>query len=260
LMDPTITAIEADILMGHVKGREASSVGRIPIMAHPPDRVSDLFLDDFLEACMEDGLRHLKLDFKELLALQVSLPILASHAKRFWENGQSIFINADILPGPGRKGAPATIPADEFFAAVLGHCPGIPLSLGWTCCTAAFGEGYTKADCEEMLRVYKEYVHKLPVASGGVVFAVSLRLAQKSFPELVNLLRHAPTSQLLLWTGNGELAVSPTTVTRLRSWAKNEGVSERVGFDCRTSETVLEAWCNDLLICLGGIWHWLGMM
>ena len=72
LTDPDVTAIEADIRMGR-----CGLVTCVPIMAHPPATSSDLLFKEFLDRAVADGTRHLKLDFKELDAVEPCLELLA---------------------------------------------------------------------------------------------------------------------------------------------------------------------------------------
>lgn len=83
-------------------GQELPTTGeRRPILAHPPDEQSDLLLDDFLEVTLNEGSKHIKLDFKSTEVVRVCLPVVASHLSKANANGQALFLNADILPGPG---------------------------------------------------------------------------------------------------------------------------------------------------------------
>ena len=118
-----MTAIEADIMMAI--GTDGQLV---PVMAHPSlwDHKSltewDVTFEEFLDLCIADGKRHLKLDFKELAAVE---PCAKLVAKRLWQlraTGQGVFLNADILPGPNRRGAPS-LPANRFLTLWRQHCP-----------------------------------------------------------------------------------------------------------------------------------------
>lgn len=79
LSSPHITAIESDIIM---------AAGR-PVMAHPPARSSDLTFETFLDACIADGHRHLKLDFKVWAAVEPCLELLAARKLQLLSNGQA---------------------------------------------------------------------------------------------------------------------------------------------------------------------------
>lgn len=117
LSDSSITAIEADIMLGTPQAPSPVMVGRakrpgvigsgsvgalvdalVPVMAHPrllqklsrspPPPKSDLTFVDFLERCIEDGSRHLKLDFKHMGAVEPCLQLLASKWHLLHSNGQ----------------------------------------------------------------------------------------------------------------------------------------------------------------------------
>ncbi|CAJ1343744.1 unnamed protein product, partial [Effrenium voratum] len=204
-----ITAIEADILMGCISGEgSAPNAEGTPIMAHPPWRVSDLGFEEFWESCLSEGRHHLKLDFKDLRSLQLCLPKVAASKSRLAEKGQAVWINADILPGPNRRGEVCPIPATEFFAALKATCPGVPVSLGWRT-ARGFRDAYTAQDIAAMLDLCQGDV------SGGTVFAISARLALRDPEPLLALLRLKPGSQLLLWTGAGEAPLPSWRFKRL---------------------------------------------
>jgi len=162
---PRITAIEADIVMGQVLTesfkKKSMTVNNnlnhhhhsdviLPIMAHPPQRESDLTLERFLERTIP-GTIHLKLDFKESSVLVPSLDLIAQrfHTMRIkqqkesvereekkgkeeisstktetvvdTETIQTLFLNCDILSGPGYRYCHPKMDADFFISTCLGH-------------------------------------------------------------------------------------------------------------------------------------------
>lgn len=116
-----ITAIEADILMGTTNTSVAAFSDKVrtsppqPIMSHPPDRESDLSFARFMKLATDGGKlrKHVKLDFKEMETTGPCLDILR-HLK-FDCDGKTIFLNADIIPGPGRTLDDIAVPADIFL-------------------------------------------------------------------------------------------------------------------------------------------------
>lgn len=72
--------IEADVSMGTVVGRDAKI---LPIMAHPPLKTSDLSLEEFLDTVLSyKKPKGIKLDFKDLEAVEMSLMMLKSRANK----------------------------------------------------------------------------------------------------------------------------------------------------------------------------------
>lgn len=67
--------VEADIVLGTV----GNSSEIIPIMAHPPNKTSDLSLADFLTAMVKHKKKGVKLDFKTIEAFNASLELLTKH-------------------------------------------------------------------------------------------------------------------------------------------------------------------------------------
>eukprot|EP00929_Paragymnodinium_shiwhaense_P007230 TRINITY_DN111163_c0_g1_i1.p1 TRINITY_DN111163_c0_g1~~TRINITY_DN111163_c0_g1_i1.p1 ORF type:complete len:351 (-),score=73.97 TRINITY_DN111163_c0_g1_i1:818-1870(-) len=261
LEDEDCTAIEADILLGTLAPDAAELCGLSekaaqrsrPIMAHPPLKTSDLSFQAFLARTLgvAEGRRHLKLDFKDLSAVEPCIAEVAANRKQLLERGQAVFFNADILPGPGRRGQQPTIGADAFLRAIAAKAPGAILSLGWSVDVKA-KEAYTEMDCLNMATAYDAYVSMCAAAQKprlpcGVVFAVSVRLAARDPVPFVGLLRQVPGSQLLLWTGTHEPPIDRTTVDWLQAYYRELGLNARVGYDVRTVPSPLRSLYADLL-------------
>lgn len=230
LKDPAITAIEVDVAMGYLTGPSGSGTALVPVMAHPPVLTSDLSFQTFLDEVIRDGRRHVKFDFKDLEAVQLCLPLLAEHSEQLAANGQAVWLNADVLPGPGLRSWRCAVPADAFFDAAQRHCPGAHLSLGWKANPVGL-ESYTEADCKAMAELFRRHRQS---AKGGIVFAVAARAASKNLDPLVALLAQVPGSQLLFWTGTWEPPILATTKGRLREAFAALGLGSRCGFDVRT--------------------------
>jgi Uncharacterized conserved protein (DUF2181). len=165
LYDRDITAIEADIVMGRLLLDDSGVVQ--PIMAHPPNVTSDLTFDCFMELAAKekrDGIpyKHLKLDFKQLETLEPALNSLHTVMSR-QDNAydKTIFLNADILHGPGKRSSPLHIDADTFIDTCLrftrkqgstNDLVKYSLSLGWSVDCRSF-TGYTSSDVDHMMKV-----------------------------------------------------------------------------------------------------------
>mmetsp|Transcript_46632 Transcript_46632/g.110883 ORF Transcript_46632/g.110883 Transcript_46632/m.110883 type:complete len:404 (+) Transcript_46632:39-1250(+) len=258
LSNPGITAIEADIRMGVLTTADGPRHD-VAVMAHPPSRSSDLSFEEFLEACIKDGGRHLKLDFKDIESVEQCLPLVAAARSRLRANGQALWLNADLLPGPGAAMLFSPLQADRFLQLVQEHCPGAHLSLGWS--VNPLGRAcYTEDDCKAMGKLWKAHTARTSASgllSGDVVFAVSLRLAERDTRHLVELLEDVEGSQLLFWTGTWEPAVRSSTLTRLRAALEKAGVRDRCGYDCKVSLTaghvdrLFEKFVQAVASCIG---------
>jgi len=138
LTDSTITAIEVDILMGYEIQKDETypllesnlsteKVGRIPIMAHPPELESDLTMQDFLMKASNPKdsnkkiLKHIKLDFKEMDAVEPTIAAIDKQGIRFDTNA-SIYLNADVLPGPAMRKELPKMKGDDFLSICLASC------------------------------------------------------------------------------------------------------------------------------------------
>lgn len=139
--------LEADVVMRECDPKE-------PIMAHPPAQDSDIILKEWLQEVKEQQ-KGIKLDFKRLNAafihifdftkralacdantvlyftsLEAVAPSLVLLEKVLAKTNLPVWINADVLPGPGGHVQP--LDPQAFLSAVRDLPPHMVLSLGWT--------------------------------------------------------------------------------------------------------------------------------
>ncbi|CAJ1403744.1 unnamed protein product [Effrenium voratum] len=227
LQNPEVTAIEVDVAMGYFTGNPGK---KMPVMTHPPLLTSDLTFEDFLDKLIEDKRRHVKFDFKDLESVERCLPVLAERSSELARNGQAVWLNADVLPGPGLRRWSCAVPAEEFLSKAEEYCPGAHLSLGWKANPVGL-EAYNEADCKAMAQICRHH------AKQNVVFAVAARAAARDFQPLADLLAQIPGSQLLFWTGAWEPPLLNTTLVKLQESLANHGLLQRCGFDCRVLDS-----------------------
>jgi hypothetical protein len=211
LLDEDINAIEADIVMGHhrkekeddEKAAEDEKISSTttnsisitePIMAHPPNTISDLSFEGFIHRCttkdcsrqqQHHQYKHLKLDFKDIETIEPALNTLKKSIIQVDENNsnlnststtttfdKSIFLNADILKGPGcntKNQQLAVIDADKFMEKCLLFINNLTtsqeedlskrriiMSLGWKVDCRSF-YGYTDLQIKEMKDIIEKY-------------------------------------------------------------------------------------------------------
>jgi hypothetical protein len=267
-----ITSIECDVMMSrdddHDKDDPNTDNLIVPILSHPPHRTSDLTLEGMLLAVTEKEetatttlgrnrrnlIKHLKLDFKELRALAPSLDLLHQ-----WDIGNAfqkcIVLNADILPGPGRRDPSlVVVPADEFLSTCLGFVerdrslhPDRALqfifSLGYQCDWASDdNEGYLGSDAAAMKELVEKY-HLVPSKDrsgaddeGGIVpmiiLALNARLLAKNLSTFDSFLMEYVSVRILAWTGSGEPPIPLAEVEKIRNYFVMKGMSGRIEFDC----------------------------
>ncbi|XP_056395273.1 protein FAM151B [Hyla sarda] len=178
--------IEADILLRGTGDRE-------PIMAHPPATDSDINLRDWL-AKVSTSNKGIKLDFKSLEAVLPSMKILDTMKDNLH---QPVWINADILTGPGGN---VSVDATEFLQVVTSFFSDVTLSLGWT--TAWHpdkpNEGYNWEMVREMENICKNL-------SQPVTFPVRAALVRQSWPQLQWLLQSSDRYSLTVWSGKDDI-------------------------------------------------------
>ena len=103
----------------------------------------------------------MKLDFKDIEAVKPTLESLAKHSQSLSLNNGCIYLNADVLPGPGRSRA--GMDPDEFLQIcqdVL--CANQELknvsfySLGWSLDRRSY-ENYNGDHVDEMVTLIQRY-------------------------------------------------------------------------------------------------------
>ncbi|KAG7481281.1 hypothetical protein MATL_G00065020 [Megalops atlanticus] len=183
--------IEADILQ---RGHEPKE----PIMAHPPETDSDITLREWLkEVVISD--KGIKLDFKSLQAVAPSMALLEEVRGQL---SGPVWINADILPGPGGKATP--LEARAFLEAVGPLHPGDVLSLGWTTGWSPDADNRVSGYSWEMVREMEEVCGAL---KQPVTFPVRAALLPQSFPQLQWLLQQSERYSLTVWIGQSDRLV-----------------------------------------------------
>eukprot|EP00043_Microstomoeca_roanoka_P019601 m.223677 g.223677 ORF g.223677 m.223677 type:complete len:270 (-) comp17026_c9_seq4:3418-4227(-) len=181
--------IEVDVLQ---------SEANVPILAHPPARVSDLSVSDLLQTIINfseqslaeqhtDEARILKLDFKDPNSVDPTLLLLQEFKVDLvsWE----IWLNADILQGPGGR-IPLFDP-DDFIVKCKDYGT---LSLGWTTSMYTRTFGYTLDMAEQMLQLCRKHAIARPPT-----FALSASYAMESHPVVIQLLTAIDKSTVTLW-------------------------------------------------------------
>mmetsp|Transcript_22451 Transcript_22451/g.27514 ORF Transcript_22451/g.27514 Transcript_22451/m.27514 type:complete len:315 (-) Transcript_22451:23-967(-) len=265
LEDSRISAIEADILMG--TDNNDQSLQLQPIMSHPPDTSSDLNFRNFLrlstshnverkEYCIK---KHLKLDFKEIGAVKPVLEMLDDVLLRKQNNNKlkTIFLNADILNGPGVRYESLPVACEDFIKTCLqfmkqdtnwqAQCA---FSIGWKVDCRSFS-GYTDEDIHSMKSVLKKY--DLIRSCQGVVLAVNARLVAMNPQPFVSIMKEIPELQILIWTGTGEPQISKRKIMSIKTYFESEGFIDRIGFDCKIAPSFLSGVFYDTAVDTVGI-------
>jgi hypothetical protein len=262
LQSDTITAIETDLIMGFIKANNNGSTNtadvtasdgqeKVPIMAHPPNTHSDLFTEEFIDtmrASSQFSFKVIKLDFKEQETLEPTLTAFVNA-----QLPTTIFLNADILPGPGRREQGAvTIDAAYFMETCLKYIrhhqqqsssyattTRFAFSLGFkTMFTDIIG--YTAEDIKAMAFIIDHYELFQMDGDVGVVLALNARLLEKSLTQFDSMLAEYPKLQLLAWTGKGELPIPLSLVHSLQNHFEKTGMKQRIGYDCQVREDLNE--------------------
>mmetsp|Transcript_25338 Transcript_25338/g.54506 ORF Transcript_25338/g.54506 Transcript_25338/m.54506 type:complete len:284 (-) Transcript_25338:40-891(-) len=198
-----VEAIEADIIYSEVKSQA--------VMGHPPSIDGDLTLASFLQQLRHVNFQQqhddqqtecplLKLDFKSMIALQSSLTDIKNYLTHLPSClHQRVWINADILPGPGEDMNDATaqkkmqpkFDAAEFLQVVTTELPETVLSIGWTTSLADVHAVYTDQMVDEMVECAKPY--------SAVTFPVRASCFMKSWGALQTLYQKNEKWTITLW-------------------------------------------------------------
>ncbi|KAF3696242.1 Protein FAM151B [Channa argus] len=178
--------IEADVI---IRGKDPKE----PIMAHPPDTDSDITLKDWLQGVKTHS-KGIKLDFKSLDAVSPSMALL-EEVLNDWS--PPVWVNADILSGPGGQATP--LEHQAFLSAVTDLPARTVLSLGWTTGWTAgkVNPGYSWEMVQRMEEICRTLKHP-------VTFPVRAALLAQSSSQLTWLLQQSDRYTLTVWTGQDD--------------------------------------------------------
>lgn len=155
-----IHAIEADVIYSEAKGQS--------VMGHPPQVDGELTLSSLLHQVRESNFQSdaniLKLDFKSMKALKSSIGDVENYLKDLPHRlHQHVWINADILAGPGGgEGEDMQPKFDavkfmELLTAQSSMMKSTTLSIGWTTSLTDIHAPYTLDMINEMLTLLRPY-------------------------------------------------------------------------------------------------------
>jgi len=202
-LNDDIDMIEGDIILGYLIGNE---VNQQSIMGHPPDNKSDTTLEIFLQNITDYNnkkpkvLKGVKLDFKDINGFQNGIPIV----KNFGKNLEPIWLNADILKGPGNASEPVN--AEKFLTGAKEIGTNNTLSIGWTTVwnNTLPNAKYEQNHIDEMIKTIKDN----NVANRNITFPVRAAFVANSQKELENLLTKTKETKnnatLTIWSGQGD--------------------------------------------------------
>jgi Uncharacterized conserved protein (DUF2181) len=268
-------------------------------MAHPPNMYSDLSMEDLIEILVmnansrqqeqssnsadsntfgtgsstrittaannKHNNKVIKLDFKEQETIEPTLKALV-HAQQLPTT--TIFLNADILPGPGRREpGVVTIDAAYFLETCQNYIqqhhqqqhhqqPQQSASHKSTSTTTRFAfslgfktmfsdvVGYTTDDVNAMTLLIDHYdlfqQKTSDSGSGGevvdVVLALNARLLEKKVTQFDSMLAKYPKLQLLVWTGKGEPPIPQSIRQSIQDHFETTGMTQRIGYDCQVRD------------------------
>ena len=195
----SVMMIEGDIIY--------SPESKKVVMAHPPERRSDLSFDEWLKEIIDKG-KGAKLDFKDPR-------VISSCLKKVKELKPDvpIVIHADTVKGPG--GEKPIINTNEFLKQIKNTYPQGLISIGWTT-EIDPKEKYKKNYIEDMLKATEK-------VKEDITYPVRAYYLPKSLEE-VKLLLKDPTTTITIW--NNE--VLPKDLLEL---IKKETDPERTFYD-----------------------------
>ncbi|KNC81479.1 hypothetical protein SARC_06207 [Sphaeroforma arctica JP610] len=231
LADELIIFVEADVAYGTWQETGTSkaemeekvtdeSQRKDLVMCHPPMYVSNLRLVDlvaFVVGC--ERVRVLKLDFKDPNAVEPSMKVLKKNDKLDVATNLELWLNADILTGPG--GTDALFSPDDFIDQTL-EFPGAVLSLGWTTgVTSPRDLGYTTQMVTDMLTL----CGRSELKGLHITFPVHGVHALNSEKDMLRLLDADPLYTITFW-GEADMHVV--------DWIENTFPPDRVYVDLQT--------------------------
>lgn len=186
-----INFLEADVSLGNVIGPNPEI--SVPIMAHPPNKESDISLQNWIERVInaETG-KGVKLDFKSIEIVEPSLKILKIHQNKL---KFPVWLNADIIQGPVNAST-TPVNSTQFLELCQQYFPTLTLSVGWTTEVVINKKGsYTWSYIKEMLDVLNCAKINQPLT-----FPIRAIFISSSIDQLIWLLDAFPNSTLTIWS------------------------------------------------------------
>ena len=205
-----VMMMEGDIML--------SKNGKEVIMAHPLETASDLTFEKWFSTLIENK-KGAKLDFKTHHAIIPAFEIMQS----IKDISIPIFINADIIEGPGGK--ISFFETEEFISLSKKYFPKATLSIGWT--TSTLDEKFTSEMIERGIEAASKW-------EGHVNFAIRSSLIIKSWKAIKKIFDN-PNYTITVWNssnhwdeifGSGELS----------KWIKDNVDRDKTFYDIIDSE------------------------
>lgn len=219
--------IEADIVLGTLNTSESSVP--IPIMAHPPNNISDLSLESFLSQILNYNTNNhskqkgIKLDFKSIEVFEASQPIINSLWIKITSSKCPIWLNADIIAGPVNA---TTTPVDhKRFLNISRTLTSSTLSIGWTTNWGPkyeIGE-YNNKEIQEMVAAING--SDIKHDSHNITFPVRAGIAANSLTQLDSLystIKKTHNVTFTIWSGVDD----NVNVKKLRNFILHFGVDK----------------------------------
>ena len=161
-----LQAIEADIIYSESKSQA--------VMGHPPLTDSDLSLSSLLQQVkhinfqspgsnLDSSVNILKMDFKSMKALKSSMKDIKEYLEGLPPQlHQYVWLNADILPGPGGEEGDKMKPEFDPYEFMdlltkFSWTKATTLSIGWTSSLHDIHAPYTSEMIDEMLTLLTKY-------------------------------------------------------------------------------------------------------
>ncbi|XP_067949751.1 uncharacterized protein [Watersipora subatra] len=198
-----VNGIEADVIL---KNEGTIDQELLPIMAHPPALRSDITLRLFLHQTIV-GDSMIKLDFKSISSVELSLQILSQLSDQI---KVPVWLNADILKGPGNVGLPP-VDATSFLKKIeTSQFKHYTLSLGWTSSVEVL-QSYSWEHVYDMYKLLKPRI----VSSQSITFPVNAALLRGSIIPLKWLCEQFDSS-LTIWQSQAHVEISELVYARIK--------------------------------------------
>eukprot|EP00924_Labyrinthula_sp_SR-Ha-C_P015726 snap_masked-scaffold_4-processed-gene-7.54-mRNA-1 protein AED:1.00 eAED:1.00 QI:0/-1/0/0/-1/1/1/0/292 len=266
LSNTDIEAIESDILMGSLSTSIEGSNETpelIPIMSHPPQRVSDLSFEEFWNTITTTPSKHIKLDFKEHQAFDLCLDIIISKPdilKSLESNNIKLIFNADVLDGPGRyllEYPLANINGKDFIQSVTDKLSkfslsNVSLSLGFRV-DLPTTKAYTRKEVDAMIALL-DACGLLIDRSVEITFALNARLLCRSVNPVRRLVDKT-NANVLIWTAAGEPGISRSRKDKIENEVNKFCPSEKIDFDVQIASSEVEGGVYDAGMYLYGLFR-----
>ncbi|XP_033116333.1 uncharacterized protein LOC117116409 [Anneissia japonica] len=208
--------LEADVSL-----RDRGKPNQVPIMSPNSMTPSDITLEQWIDMVTRYTNKGIKLDFKDVQAVQPALDILLLKEAQL---RVPLFFHADIIAGPNGQNSVDLIQPTEFIAIVNTMFPNATFSLGFV---SSASSGLNQQDRYTWTMIFDMLDTSSTVTTHPITFNFRAVWANKSWQKFVWLLGLTNRFSVTIWSKATDPLNTFTGLEELR----NNGDKRRIFYD-----------------------------